>query len=114
MIVEQQDLFAQIHEDKLLLQSKRWWTHRGWKGPIAGQMCTIEVCLPDLEVPYIEDNDSVGPLFRDCVYATMEQCNLLEKRIDGRWLAVIKSSSKDINGVRILLDEWEMGPPRGF
>lgn len=107
MVNAQLDLFsevpdtfgARIREPSRAAQ----WKMVGYDGPAPGRYCDIDDCLADLE--------NGGK-----IYSIFEQCRLIERRPDGRWLAVIEMGlvhgaqwSKD--GTRVLLDEDNIWAP---
>lgn len=82
---------------------KEYWGWLGYEGPAPGRYCDIDsLCV---------EHES-GEL----IYSYMEQCRLIEKRQDGRWLAIIEMGEvhgekwfKD--GTRVLLREDDIWPP---
>ena len=79
------------------------WDSLGYEGPAPGRYCDIHTLIVPLETG-------------GTIYAYTEQCKLIEKRDDGRWVAEIAMGivhghkwSKD--GTRVLLSEDEIWPP---
>jgi len=82
---------------------EQYWSSLGYDGPVPGRYCNIEPLIAELEAG-------------GTIYAYMEQCRLVEKRPDGRWLAVIDMGITNRakwckDGTRILLSEDEIWPP---
>lgn len=80
-----------------------YWASLGYDGPEPGRFCSIDRIIVELEGG-------------GSIYAYMEQCRLIEKRPDGRWLAVIEMGivhgapwGKD--GTLVILSVDEIWPP---
>ena len=89
--------------DILTWDLKKHWETLGFDGPAPGRYCDINPLCVELETG-------------GSIYAYMEQCRLIEKRPDGKWLAVIDMVT--IHGVawfknrtRVILKEEDMWPP---
>jgi hypothetical protein len=105
MVAAQLDLFAETQfgaQAREITRSEQW-AQLGYDGPAPGRLCDIDSCIADLEKGGV-------------IYSIFEQCRLIERRPDGRWLAEIamgevhgKQWSKD--GTRVLLAEDDIWPP---
>jgi len=100
----QLDLFEVPEKTRIPWTNKHYWTSLGWDGPTPGGHCDITGSI-------IVELESGGS-----IYAYMEQCRLIEKRQDGKWLAVIDMGivhghpwGKD--GTRVILPEEQIWPP---
>lgn len=98
------DLFAeQESADRAARQEANLqssWQTWGWPGPMAGELCEIDIPCPD--------TPEGAPLYCYC-----EQARLVEQQADGRWLAEIEMPGDWCkNGRRVLLDRYWIGPPR--
>ena len=76
------------------------WAMWGWQGPQAGELCDIDIPIPD--------TPEGGGL-----YCYTEQARLIEQQPDGLWLAVIEMPGEWFkNGRQVLLERQWIGPPR--
>ena len=80
------------------------WASLGYNGPAPGRYCDINPLCVELEAG-------------GSIYAYMEQCCLVEKRPDGKWIGVIEMGmvwghtwAKD--GTRVILDENDISEAR--
>jgi hypothetical protein len=113
MNAEQLNLFADTRQRDALESHKESWRYCwNWDGPEVGGYCQLDVICATLETPYAHPD--TGALITQ-TYAYMERCRLIEKRADGKWLAVIDMGIVHgepwyKNGTRIIMDELEVWP----